>query len=377
MATHDSRHATAESWFLARGLPAPLTQRERARHLLPRIAPATAAYATVVVALLVVYFMTGSAEIYIDGTPTTSERVVLAVIGVAFPVAAVVGWSVHRLRDRRRKTVALGISVAVAVVAGVIQDGLSHVVGTVAIIVIISVFTASGVGAVLGWGIRLTTSQVAAMGDLFVRALPVVLLTVVVFFNAYVWVLSSTISRTRLWVALLFLVAVTAAFIVSASRSRVRPMLESIDAPDRSAHDLNGTPFDAMSDPEVAIPLTRTERFNVVFVLAAAQITHLFMVAFCTAAIFFTLGLIVLSPELLAKWTEGASGDGTVFGITIPVPQSLIHMSLILCALTFMYVSAGSVGDEEYRRDFLDPLIEDLHTTLIARNRFVGGRLRS
>ena len=38
-------------------------------------------------------------------------------------------------------------------------------------------------------------------------------------------------------------------------------------------------------------------------------------------------------------------------------------------ALTFMYVSARSVGDDEYERDFLNPLIEDLHVTLIARNR--------
>jgi hypothetical protein len=45
-------------------------------------------------------------------------------------------------------------------------------------------------------------------------------------------------------------------------------------------------------------------------------------------------------------------------------------MTLILCALTFMYVSARSVGDDEYKRDFLTPLIEDLHTTLIARNRY-------
>jgi hypothetical protein len=52
------------------------------------------------------------------------------------------------------------------------------------------------------------------------------------------------------------------------------------------------------------------------------------------------------------------------------VPQSLIHMALILCALTFMYVGARSVGDDDYKRNFLSPLIEDLHTTLIARNRY-------
>jgi hypothetical protein len=54
--------------------------------------------------------------------------------------------------------------------------------------------------------------------------------------------------------------------------------------------------------------------------------------------------------------------DGTILGMTIPAPQSLIHMTLILCVLTFIYVSARPVGDDEYTRDFL--------ATLIARNRY-------
>jgi hypothetical protein len=40
--------------------------------------------------------------------------------------------------------------------------------------------------------------------------------------------------------------------------------------------------------------------------------------------------------------------------------------------LTFMYISARAAGDAEYRSTFLDPLIDDLHTTLIARNRYRG-----
>lgn len=183
------RHGTTEGWFLDRGLPSALTPRARARHLLARSAPALAAYATVVVALLVVYFLTGTSEIYIDGAPTRAEQIVLAVIVL-------------------------------------------------------------------------------------------------------------------------------------------------------------------------------------VVVLAAAQLSHLMMVAVSTAAIYFALGLIVLSPQLLAKWTGNGAADGTVLGMTIPVPQSLIHMTLILCVLTFMYVSARSVGDGEYKADFLDPLIEDLHVTLVARNRY-------
>ena len=62
----------------------------------------------------------------------------------------------------------------------------------------------------------------------------------------------------------------------------------------------------------------------------------------------------------------------TVLGLTLPAPDSLIHMCLFLGALTFMYISARAAGDAEYRSMFLDPLIDDLHTTLTARNRYRG-----
>jgi hypothetical protein len=58
--------------------------------------------------------------------------------------------------------------------------------------------------------------------------------------------------------------------------------------------------------------------------------------------------------------------------MTIPVPQALVNMTRILWARTCMYVSARSVGDAGDKKDFLTPLVADLHTTLIARNRWSG-----
>ena len=62
--------------------------------------------------------------------------------------------------------------------------------------------------------------------------------------------------------------------------------------------------------------------------------------------------------------------DGTVLGMTIPVPDSLIQITLFLGALTFMYVSARTLSDADYRTQFFDPLIDDLRLTLVARNRY-------
>ncbi len=49
--------------------------------------------------------------------------------------------------------------------------------------------------------------------------LPVVLLTVLVFFNTYAWVMASTISSNRLWLALTFLVLIASAFVRSGLHS--------------------------------------------------------------------------------------------------------------------------------------------------------------
>lgn len=231
----------AESWFLERGLPAALTPRARSRYLVSRSAPALAAYATVVVALAVVFVVTGSSEIYIDGAPTPAEQIVLAVIALVVPLAVLVGWAVSRLHSRRAQ---VAVSIAAVLVARSLvsfRAAFVHLLATVVVIAVVAALTVSGAGAVLGWAVRLTMTQVAAMGALFVGALPVMLLTVVVFFNTYARLLASTISRTRLWIALLFLLAVTTAFIVSVSRSRVRPMLGSVSVPHDDTHDLDDT----------------------------------------------------------------------------------------------------------------------------------------
>ena len=360
----------AERWFLDRGLPSVLTPRGRLRAVWPRSAPALAGYATLPTCQLVIYFLTGQTEINIDGEPTTVEWIVLAIITLALPLAAFVGWIVARMVTNRAQAITSTVAVAVAVVAAGIPGGAIPIITTAAGVVLILALTASGIGSVLGWAVRLTLSQVAAAGALLVRALPVVLLTVLVFFNTYVWLMAATISRERLWLVLLFLVVVAAAFVVSGTHERAKPLLESATASSRHAERLAGTPFEEMTDPEEVDELTRGERFNVVFVLAATQIAQILMVAVVTAAIFFVLGLILLSPQLLAAWTRNGASDGTLLGMTIPVPQALIHVTLFLAALTFMYISARAVGDGEYRSRFLDPLIDDLKLTLLARNRY-------
>ncbi|MGB9227094.1 hypothetical protein [Mycobacterium sp.] len=370
-----SPRTEAESWFLERGLPSVLTTRGRWRRLWSRSAPLLAGYATMQSCGILIVLLTGNREVYLEELKTPTHWVVLGIILAALPVAVLVGLGVSRLRHTRIRTLAGIAATAVAALAGAFDAGPAGLPSIAEAVMVILVLTGLGVGSVLVWAVRMTLSHLATVGALAVRALPVVLLTALVFFNTYVWLMAVTISGPRLFLAIAFLVSIAASFVISGTVERVKPMLRSAAALPKDCERLADTPFAAMpdaSDGSSSPRFTWAERANVVFVLATSQLVQITVVAVVTAALYLILGLIVLTPELLKEWTHVGAPTSNFLGWTIPIPGSLVHMCLVLGALTFMYISARAVGDGEYRSTFLDPLIDDLHATLIARNRYHG-----
>jgi hypothetical protein len=357
--TSPDRYAE-ERWFLVRGLPAVVRRGTLLRRVWGRSAPALAGVAVFAVNSILVVKLSGKHTIDIDGRPTVAEGFLLALVVLVLPVAALVGWLVSRIDGPLRRVVAANLALAATIVGCVFGGPSPRVAANLAMaavtIAVILVATGSGVGSIAGWAARDTMSNLALASGMFVRALPVVLLTFLVFFNTYVWLMAAIVSRGRLWLAIGFLFAIAAAFLVSSTLERVRPILDRVDA--------------APDEPGVD-PLSRTERANVVFVVAASQVGQVLTVALATGAIFLVLGLIVLSPPLLASWTrDSGSNDGHVLGMTLPVPDPLIQTTMMLTAITFMYLAAKAVTDKEYRAQFLDPLLADLRLTLVARDRY-------
>ncbi|OSC39553.1 hypothetical protein B8W66_16660 [Mycobacterium decipiens] len=351
-------------------MPSVLTTRARWRRLWPRSAPVLAGYATLHCWTLPILLITHGDEVVIDGQPTPREWLLLALIALAPVFITMVGWLVSRLSDSRKRSVAATVAITVVAIVVIAETSVSHLPDAAILAVVVLLATGSGVGSVVGWSVHMTLSHLATIGALAVRALPVVLLTTLVFFNGNIWLMASTISAGRLGLAIVFLVSIASVFVVSATLERVRPILQSPTALPNDREELADTPFAAMADSPSNPQLTRTERVNVVFVLAAHQLAQIMVVAVLTATIYVILGLIVLSPALLQEWTHSGSSSATILGLTVPVPDSLIHLCLFLGALTFMYISARAVGDAEYRVTFVDPLIDELHVTLIARNRY-------
>jgi hypothetical protein len=172
----------AERWFLDRGLPSVLTRRGRLRSVWPRSAPALTGYAVLSACTLVIFLLTGG-TIEIDGRPTAIEWVVLVIVSLAVPFVVIAGRTAARMATDRAQTVASGMSVVFVAISETISGGLTGLLSAAVTVVLLLTLTALGLGSVIGWAAKLTLAQFAAAGALLIRALPVVLLSVLVFFN--------------------------------------------------------------------------------------------------------------------------------------------------------------------------------------------------
>ncbi|ANI40507.1 hypothetical protein [Mycolicibacterium vaccae] len=374
MPSTTEQRVAAERWFLQRGLPAVLRPGVLVQRVWTRSAPALAGLAVVVLFSILIVAATGEHTIDIDGSPTRTEWFVIAVVLLVLPTVAVTGRLVSLSADPRLRgavsTVSLGIAAVGVFYGGPSSRVLIDLVTEIVLVVLIFVCTATGIGAILGWAVRMTLANLASVGNLLLGALPVMLLTVLVFFNGPVWTMAAAISRPRLWLALTFLILIAVAFLSSSTWSRVQPILSPEAKVPGDAVQLSGTPFESMPDRPRRVPLSKAERLNVAFVLTMSQIVQVLTVAVVTGLLFLVFGLILISPELLSALAPGSPTDGRVLGMTLPVPQALIHVTMFLTALTFMYLAARAVADKDYRAQFLDPLLEDLRFTLVARDRY-------
>jgi MFS family permease len=368
----------AHTWFLRRGLPTVLRPGVLARHLWQRSAPAVAVLAVFLANSMAVVALTHKHTITIDGRPSRNEWFILVLLVLVLPVAATVGWRVSRIATLRGRTIAAVASLLVCLVGSIVGGPSPYMVPnllvTAAVIAVILALTATGIGSILGLALSAMMRNLAQIGGLLARALPVILLTVLVFFNTYVWLMAAYVPRPRMWLALGFLGAIAVAFITTATIERVRPILLSPARPPKVDGALLGTPFHGLPAPDQRVRLSRLERVNVVFVLVISQVLQVLAVSVVTVIVFGVLGLILLTPKLLSEWTRNGAADGVILGMTLPIPQALIQTSMFLGALTFMYIAARAAGDSDYRTQFLDPLIDDLTLTLDARDRY---RLRT
>jgi hypothetical protein len=372
------------AWFLHRGLPLVLTRRVRSHALIERSAPAVAGVGALTAVMMALARWTGD-------DPDYGYIVRLGVIAVVLIAAPFVLEVLHQrgtaASERGRRSAALLVMAMYVVVMPVTVDGWSAAaVAEAPVFLLVTLLTVwltyLGFGSIALWAFRFASVQLGALGNLMSRALPVLMLTVVVYFTGELWQLAARMTRERLWQTVGFLALIALLFMVTTIRDEVRALREDRSEQSDPSALLVNTPFaDVPHDPAVPperTPLSVAEQINVVAVMVVSQAIQ---VVFFTAGIFgffLALGIIAVPDDVTVLWSTQEScpvGEppcaGTWFGIHVPVPQTVVHTSLFVSVLSGLYFTVSTSVDPLYRQRFFDPLIADVAVSLAGRDAYL------
>ncbi len=366
-------------WFLARGLPLVLTRRVRSRALIERSAPMVSGIGALIAATAVI-------ADYSDGGAALSDVVPLGIMAVVLTAAPFVLNLLHAAGTTRseagRRTAAL-LVMAVFVIGFPLADRgwsgltLAEVAGFVIVAVLAVWLTYLGIGSIVLWAFRFAWVQLGALGTLMSRALPLLMLTVVVYFIGELWQLAARMSRQRLWHTIGFLALVAIAFMVATIRDEVQALRDDRSGPRDPAVLLAGTPLATETDPR-RTPLSVAEQANVVAVMMVSQAIQVVIFTTGLFVFFLTLGVIAIPDDVTVLWSaeqQCAVGEppcaGTWFGIHVPVPQTVVHTSLFVAVLSGLYFTVSTSVDPLYRQRFFDPLVADVAVSLAGRDAYL------
>lgn len=368
-------------WFLHRGLPLVLTRRVRSRALVERSAPMVSGVGAVIALTMMLAELTDRDPDY----PTVIRLAVLALLLIAAPFAL---YALHRAgttrSDAGRRSAALLVMALFVFGLPFADRGFSGFAAAEALVFVIIALVAIwltyiGFGSIALWAFRFASVQFGALGTLMSRALPLLMLTVVVYFTGELWQLAARMTRQRLWETIGFLALVALLFMVATIRDEVCALREDRAEQTDPAKLLADTPLAIADGRQPArTPLSLAEQVNVVAVMVVSQAIQ---VVFFTAglfAFFLALGIVAIPDDVAVLWSAEQSCavgqppcPGTWFGINVPVPQTVVHVSLFVAVLSGLYFTVSTSVDPLYRERFFDPLIADVAVSLAGRDAYL------
>jgi hypothetical protein len=368
-------------WFLGRGLPLVLTRRVRSRDLIVRSAPVVSGVGALTAATMLL------AEITADA-PDYGYALRLGVIAAVLAAAPFALYLLHRsgtrLGEAGRRSTGLVVMAIFVVVMPVTVDGWSGAAAAEApIFVLITLLaiwlTYIGFGSIALWAFRFAWVQFGALGSLMGRALPLLMLTLLVFFSGELWQLAARMTRQRLWQVIGFLALVALLFVVTTIRDEVRALREDRAEQTDPSDLLAGTPLAGTLDDDPArTPLSKAEQFNVVAVMVVSQAIQVVLFTAGLFAFFLALGVIAIPDDVAVLWSAEQTCSvgqppcaGTWFGVHIPVPQTIVQTSLFVAVLSGLYFTVSTSVDPLYRQRFFEPLIADVAVSLAGRDAYL------
>ena len=235
-------------------------------------------------------------------------------------------------------------------------------------------------GALLGRAVRRTVFDMRnSVRRLLGWALPLLLIAnVFLFFTGELWQAMNSLP----WWRLSLVAGMFGAITIVAAANRLHEEISRVEqefSAQRLSEKVVGTPVATVSIDELARtgqldnpPLNGRQQRNLLVMLASRQLAQAGVVAFALLVFFIVLGLIVVTPQTAALWIGSQPVPSRIVG----VPVALLRNATLFAAFSAMLFAVTSMSDDEYRRQFFSPIIEEIESTLAVRTVYLAVKLR-
>ena len=370
-----------ERWFVLRGLPH-FVERKTDGSILD-------AWTRALPLLVVAYLLLGFNALDLRNW-TVGENLAAAAAVLVMLVAA---WAIsNRLRGVAtfaRPTDIDAPELALFVIGPAIPvllfgqpgDAFESVITALILLVAIYVWSSYGLGPLLRWASRRGTRQLASLGSLVARALPLLLLfNTFLFINAEVWEMAGTLDGPAYLLVILTFFVLGAAFALSRVPGTIRGVNEFERWDDVDRH-LVGTPAEPLipmlPDGPARTPfaaLRVRQRLNIALLVLFGQALQITFVTVALTGFFIGFGFLGITEPTALAWTRldelRVLFDAPLGDRQLVLSEPLIRVSVFLGAFSGMYFTVVLTTDDTYRSEFADDVGPEIREALAVRTAY-------
>ncbi len=225
------------------------------------------------------------------------------------------------------------------------------------------------------WAAVRLLKQLGNVADLVVRSFPLLLLFITfLFLQTEVWQVAAELHGVWFGILIGSFVVFGVLFVLFRLPREIGA-LATFGSWDEVSALVSGTPVEAWSghrsDSPATVPaLGRRQWGNVGLVVLFGQGLQVLLVSVLTWALLVGLGMVLLSPSLVAQWAAHqphvlATAD--LWGRSLVVSEELLRVSAFLASVAGLYFTVTALTDQTYRAEFYDEVVADVRRALAVR----------
>ncbi len=234
---------------------------------------------------------------------------------------------------------------------GQVVSAIVTAAGNALLLALIYAVVGIGLLSILRWAGRRVIDQLSASLVLLTRAVPVLLIfMIVLFINTEMWQVFSYVSDPALVGVIALFCALGSVFIASRLPSEVRELERDVGVE----------------------PALRTrQRFNVGLVMFVSQGLQVLVVSVLVGVFFVAFGALAITPQVVEAWL-GEPGQAIAGQRWLTV--ELVKVSSALAAFSGLYYAIAVLTEATYRQEFLADVETSLRETFMDRARYLDLR---